>query len=133
MDPFYFIALSQLILIVNQFFNIPAIQFVYEDVKIGGYNYSSEEFLSSSYIYDFKSNTCNKLADLNVARECPACTVFGGKVVVTGGENNWPQLKSVEAYDYHENKRTYLPVMIEKRSYHAAVSMGNKMFVIGGK
>ena len=41
MDPFYFIALNQLILIVNQFFNIPAIQFVYEDVKIGGYNYSA--------------------------------------------------------------------------------------------
>ena len=40
--------------------------------------------------------------------------------------------KSVEAYDYYENKWNYLPDMIEKRGSHASVSMGNKMFVIGG-
>ena len=40
-------------------------------------------------------------------------------------------LKSVEAYDHHENKWTNLLDMIEARCNHAAVSMGNKMFVIG--
>ena len=39
---------------------------------------------------------------------------------------------SVETYDYYENKWTYLPDMIESRCDHASVSMGNKMFVIGG-
>ena len=48
------------------------------------------------------------------------------------GGFDWEIFKSVEAYDYYENKWTYLPDMIEERSNHAAVSMGNKMFVIGG-
>ena len=33
---------------------------------------------------------------------------------------------------YYENKWTYLPEMIEGRFEHGSVSMGNKMFVIGG-
>ena len=41
-------------------------------------------------------------------------------------------MRTVEAYDYYENKWTYLTDMIEERFNHAAVSMGNKMFVIGG-
>ena len=41
-------------------------------------------------------------------------------------------MKSVEAYDYYEDKWTYLPDMIKERCNHAAVSTGNKMFVIGG-
>ena len=41
-------------------------------------------------------------------------------------------LKSVEAYDYHENKWTYLSDMNCARFYHGSVSMGNKMFMIGG-
>ena len=39
---------------------------------------------------------------------------------------------SVEVYAYYENKSTFLPDMIKERSEHSAVSMGNKMFVIGG-
>ena len=61
-------------------------------------------------------------------RKLADCTVFEGKIVVIGGY----KLKSVEAYDYYENKWTYLPDMIEERHYHASVSMGNKLFVIGG-
>ena len=41
-------------------------------------------------------------------------------------------LKSVESYDQHENKWADLPGMINGRYKHGAVSMGNKMFVIGG-
>ena len=73
-----------------------------------------------------------KVAGLNLARDCAACTVFEGKIVVTGGDNNQLQLKSIEAYDHYENKRTYLPYLIDKRCDQAAVSMGNRMFVIGG-
>ena len=42
-------------------------------------------------------------------------------------------MKSVEAYDHYENKWTYLPNMIKERQYHASVSMGNKLFAIGGR
>ena len=61
-----------------------------------------------------------------------ACTVFEGKIFITGGTYNWYKLNSVETYDYYDNKWTYLPEMIERRSYHASVKMSNKMFVIGG-
>ena len=97
---------------------------------IGGYNISYEESLSSSYSYNFDSNTWIETAKLNKARDCAACTVFEGKIVVTGGYHD---LKSVEAYDCHENKWSYLPDMIKGRYSHAAVSMGNKLFVIGGR
>ena len=55
---------------------------------IGGCIKSSGKSLSSCYSYDINSNTKNKIADLNVARYCAACTVFEGKIVVTGGVNN---------------------------------------------
>ena len=56
-----------------------------------------------------------------------------GKIVITGGEKYIQgELKSVKAYDHYKDKWTFLQYMVEKRSYHAAVSMGNKMFVIGG-
>ena len=52
---------------------------------------------------------------------------------MTGGfDNGFKELKSVEYYDYYDNRWTYLPDMITKRSSHATVSMGNKMFAIGG-
>ena len=56
--------------------------------------------------------------------------MFEGKVVVTAGYHS---SYTAEAYDYHEKKWSYLPTMLQKRSRHASVSMGNKMFVIGGR
>ena len=65
---------------------------------------------------------------MNESRYNAACTVFESKIIVSGGYES----KSVEAFDYYENKWTYLPEMIDKRCDQAAVSMGNRMFVIGG-
>ena len=42
-------------------------------------------------------------------------------------------LNSVEAYDYHENKWSYFPSMLSRRRNHTAISISNKMFVIGGR
>ena len=76
---------------------------------------------------------------MNVSREATSCTVFKGKIVVTGG---WIEKrlgfrafssafsKSVEAYCFHENKWTQLPDMLKERCDHGTVSIGNKMFVI---
>ena len=83
--------------------------------------------------YRIKNSKWNCIKDLNNARSSAACKVFEGKIVVSGGIlDNWNDLKSVEAYDHHENKWNYLPDMIYERQRHGAVSMGNKMFVIGG-
>ena len=89
--------------------------------------------LSSCYTYDINSEVWNIIAELNVARNRTSCTVFEGKVVVTGGYNHNGGLKSVEAYDYYENRWTYLPDMTKKRRNHSTASMCNKMFVVGGK
>ena len=90
---------------------------------IGGYTESNEKSLDLCCTYDINSNAQNKLASLNVARDCAACTVFESKIVVTGGDNNWSTLKSAEASDYRDNKLTYLADMIKERWYHAAVSI----------
>ena len=67
---------------------------------------------------------CNKSADLNVARDFAACTIFEGKIVVTGGEKYFKHLNSVEACDCYKKRWNFLPDMSIKRFYHAAVSMG---------
>ena len=41
-------------------------------------------------------------------------------------------LTSVEAYDYHENKWSSFRSMLKPRSNHTAVSIGNKIFIVGG-
>ena len=71
---------------------------------IGGWANSSKKNVSSCYTYDINKNKWNKIADLNVARDFAACTVFEGNIVVTGGKNNRLLFKSVEAYGFYENK-----------------------------
>ena len=79
------------------------------------------------FTYNLKIDKWTKLAGTTKKRCFVACTVFEGKIVVNGGSK-----RSVEAYDYYENKWTNLTDMIEHRYCHASVSMGNKLFVIGG-
>ena len=71
---------------------------------------------------------------MNKERENVACTVFAGKIVISGGHSDeyWVGYESVEAYNHHEDKWIFLPDMQFGRRGHSAVSMGNKMFVIGG-
>ena len=65
---------------------------------------------------------------MNHKRFLAACTVFEDKFVLSGGINDQQRLKSIKAYDYHENKWTRLPDMLEKRSDHFLISFGNRMF-----
>ena len=58
--------------------------------------------------------------------------MFRGKIVISGSNTYYDSLKSVEAYDHHENKWTYLSDMIKKRYDHSSVTIGKKLFVIGG-
>ena len=51
---------------------------------VGGWIESSDTNLSSCYSYDTNSKNWNKIAELNKARGFAACTVFEGKIVVTG-------------------------------------------------
>ena len=91
--------------------------------------------LKSCYKYDTKRSNWIPIAIMNDFRQNAACTVFKGKIVLTGGYDgeNRVDLSSVEAYDFYENKWDFLPCIINKRYFHGAVCMGNKLYVIGGK
>ena len=85
-------------------------------------------------------------------RKGSALTVFEGKIFVSGGvrkeiipnrvlpggmvnrclHQRVIYLNTIEAYDYHENRWSYLPSMLSKRANHSAVSISNKMIIIGG-
>ena len=84
------------------------------------------------FVYNLKNKKWTQLSRIHEMRFDAPCTVFEGKIVVTGGKYSSSYRKSVEAYDHYENKWTYLPDMIEERHNHASVSIGNKLFVIGG-
>ena len=82
-------------------------KYYYDFSLINTIQYNEKKF--QSYCYKYKANKWTKVADLQTERCFSACAVFEGKIVVTGGGDT----KSIEAYDYYENKRTYLPGMIK--------------------
>ena len=107
--------------------------FMSELYVIGGCLREDDVPLDSCHCYNINCNTWYQIANLNEERYSASCTVFEGKIVVTGGFNyDHSIVKSAETYDYYENKWCSFPDMIENRVYHTTVSMGNKLFVIGG-
>ena len=73
---------------------------------IGGWVRRISKNIRSCCFYNFNSDNWTQMADLNKARDSAACTVFEGKLIITGGCNVNDVLKSVESYDYYENKWT---------------------------
>ena len=69
---------------------------------------------------------------MNNARRHLACSVFGGRVVVSGGRNSFGRLKTVEAYDPVGDTWENIPNMVNERICHKSVAVKNKLFVIGG-
>ena len=107
----------------------------HEEILIDNYdNY----YKNDCYKYDTKGNKWYQVACLQTKRSNSACTVFEGKVVVTGGFtlnverslSYHEALKSVESYDHHDNKWTCLSDLNTAKSYHISFSMGSKLFVI---
>ena len=57
-------------------------------------------------------------------------SVFNGKIVVSGGQNNeFEGFKSVETYDHIANAWTYSPDLVKTRSGHESIAVKNKLFV----
>ena len=102
--------------------------------------------------YDGKTNKWTSIASMIEYREKSACTVFEGKITISGGFRteripngvnpdgsinysltyHYKGIKSIEAYDHNIGKWFYLPNMLSARNRHSAVSIGNKLFMIGG-
>ena len=68
---------------------------------------------------------------MNNARRLSACSVFEGKIVVSGGYYN-VSLNTVEAYDHAGDTWENMPNMIDEREGHKSVAVNHKLFVIGG-
>ena len=95
---------------------------------IGGKNEGCKDALNTILKYDVKRKKWSRTASMKDKRIDAACSIFAGKIVVSGGEG----LKSVEAFDHHENKWICLPDMLEIRKDHGIVSFTNKLFAIAG-
>ena len=68
---------------------------------------------------------------MNNARTLLACSVFEGRIVVSGGYHN-DSLNTVEAYDHVGDTWENMPNMTNGRFRHKSVAVKNKLFVIGG-
>ena len=115
-----------------------------------GVNFSLCSFLQDVYVIGGQlkqtiTNTCVKFNTFNRkwtkltgpknARCYAACTVFEGKVVVSGGMNNFETdaiLNTVETYDPFGDLWTNLPNMIYPHCLHKTVAVKNRLFVLGG-
>ena len=96
---------------------------------IGGF--FGDDYTENCYKYDRIDNSWRQIASLHSKKRTPTCSVFEGKIFATGGMKGG-SLKSVESFDYHENKWNIISDMIKTRCSHSSVTIGDKLFVIGG-
>ena len=96
--------------------------------------------------YDNQRDQWTSADSMMESRKEAACTVFEGKIIVSGGSrkvvrnqlregghvNIRSRHRSIEAYDFHEKKWSSFPNMLSPRNNHAVVSIGNKMIMVGG-
>ena len=83
-----------LILLPGIRFDYSACSFMKKLYVCGGYNGYKQHSLKCCFKYDTKTSKWTNIADMNNYRYCAACTVFEGKLVVTGGYKR-VSLKSV--------------------------------------
>ena len=103
---------------------------------IGGYQKRNSS-TNSCIQFDTKNNKWNEVSRMSEPRVSAACTVFQGRVVVSGGfdvqNGNFEiDFHTVEMYDHTSNSWSYMPQMNEARSFHGSVAIRNKIFVVGG-
>ena len=87
--------------------------------------------------YDPVSNQWDVLAPMPTARSGIAAAVFGGRIVVMGGEVNFDNpptnvFVEVEMYDPATNRWTALEPMAVPRHGIGAVTVGDLIYVPGG-
>ena len=68
---------------------------------------------------------------MNDERVYAACTVFEGRVVISGKENNNGLSASVEAYDHVADEWSYRSSMIHESYFHNVLAVSKKLFAIG--
>ena len=99
---------------------------------IFGGSYSNSNYTDSCLQFHTKDCNWKQVARMNEVKTFAACTVFEGRIVVSGGQNGYGLIKTVESYDV-VGGRQWLPMpnMINGRRLHKLVVVRNKLFVIG--
>ena len=87
---------------------------------------------SSCVLFDTKNKSLREVGRIQTARINASCTVFEGKMVVTGGNADNAEINTVEAYDHIDFSWTNMPNMVETRSDYKTVAIKNKLFIVGG-
>ena len=93
--------------------------------------YIQQEIINSCLMFNAADCSWKEVAKMNISRSNASCTVFEGKIVVSGGYNNG-LLNTVEAYDHIANEWTNMLNMVEERCDHKSVAVKNKLFIVGG-
>ena len=97
---------------------------------MGGYD---GEDLDTVEVYDPQADSWQWVASMPQRRSRHAAAVIGGKIYVTGGEDNEERwLNSVCVYDPQANAWTQLASMGTAKSGHASAAVGGKLYVFGG-
>ena len=88
----------------------------------------SSYFGSSCIKFNTKNNKWKIRTSMNDARWDAACTVFQGRVAVSGGFNfnNQHGLNTVGAYDHVADAWSYLPNMIHRRRNHGCTAVNRR-------
>ena len=109
---------------------------------IGGHN-ESEQITDLCLKFDVRTNEFTEIERMNAVREIPACSVFQGKILVTGGlsyvdvilnddDEDIVPVNTAEIYDHIEDSWTFISDMIHPRCSHQSLASSNKVFIIGG-
>ena len=108
--------------------------FVDEIFILGGFSYTDDDgYISnkSCLKFDTRDKNWKEISAMTVERDCAACTVFQGNIVVSGGTDNVDnELKSVESYDVFADNWSQMPDMINNHKFHSSVVVKNKLFIM---
>ena len=91
-------------------------------------------YLVSNSCIEFitKNNAMKRIKGMKTAKKNSACTVFQGRIVVSGGIDLDSNItNTVKEYDHIVDKWSYMPNMNEVRHYHNLFTIRNKLFAVG--
>lgn len=108
---------------------------------IGGWNYdnTASGSLASHDVYDPVAGTWTAAAPLATARNAAAAAVLDGRIVVIGGRapgiraTDQTSLASCEIYDPATDGWSAGPPLPQARASLAAVTLGGRLFALGGE
>ena len=113
-------------------FHYSACSFMGKIYILGG-TVSRKNKASDCICFDPRTNKFKQIKCLKENRRQSACAVFEGRIVVSGGQDSTKYSKNtVEVYDHINNRWCKMPEMLYWRHSHTSLTVGNKLFMLGG-